>query len=83
MKATITSDGLGHNTCVYDENGNDISRLVSRVEWSVSANVPASAVLHIEMVEMNAVAVDNARMLHDGREVRAIEYTDGERVEFG
>jgi hypothetical protein len=33
----ITSDGTPRGTRVFDRDGKDISKLVSRVEWSIQA----------------------------------------------
>jgi hypothetical protein len=81
MKVTISSDGTPHGTRVTDEGGNDLSRMLTAVSWSASVDSVPEAHLELAMVEAHEVKT-GAKMYHAGREVRAIEYADGERVEF-
>jgi hypothetical protein len=59
MKARIVSDGTSFGTLVLDENGTDLTKSlgISRIEWQVgSGDVPARAIFHCELVELDATA---------------------------
>ena len=58
-KIKIVSDGLGHNTRVYDEHGNQLTS-VRKVTWSCDARGMAVAVVEFirPQVEVTGQLVD-------------------------
>lgn len=90
MRVRIESDGTARNTRIYDaETGDDLTAklAVMGITWFISGpdNV-AKATLQIEMIGLNVEGFAQPLTKHPRtghmEPVRAIEFEDGERIEF-
>lgn len=88
MKIKIVADGDVFGTKVYSPDGADITDTVHAVRFSHEAGEIPRAYVEFELVQFDgkAGAMALLRTIKDGvcisREVRLIEFADGERLTF-
>lgn len=79
MRLRISSDGTPQGTRILDENGERVKG-VTEVSWRLPARSMAEACVHLAWCGVDVET--EARFFIGSREVAAIEYADGERVEY-